>query len=192
MALRLLQHLFLFCWLSHGLFGWDYQDRYGQVYSIDLFHEKELGECETVFINSFSATYRDYSEEDLGIPDKNKFLRESFQELGKDLQNGAQKLLVAKYQGRVVGFACFQQVAPGRIYISQLSVEPDFWRCGIGSQLVFGVFKVYDDVKSIVVQPRKINRVARDFYHSLGFTECSYIHQGYNRNNYIGYEWLAP
>lgn len=173
--------------------GWIYQDKYGQVYTVEPTRERDLKECEEVFVHAFMEAYRDFSEEQLGIQDKQQFLKSAFADVYDDFNSGEQKLLTVRSRDQVVGFAGYKPTEiPGQIYLTQLSVEPDYWRCGIGTELIFSVFKIYDEVKSLVVIPRRINRVAREFYLHLGFTESSYMHPGYDPKKYVGYEWLAP
>lgn len=74
------------------------------------------------------------------------------------------------------------------IYIFQLAVKVDHWHRGIGKRLVFSAFDLFPETKSLVVIPRKINLMARNFYFKLGFIESLYMHPGYNPEKYIGYE----
>lgn len=153
----------------------------------------DLPECEAIFIQAFTRAYEEFTPEQLGVKDKIVFLREAFADVYDDVCQGLQKLTLAKIEGKIVGFVGFKPTeTPHQIYISQLAVAPQYWQQGIGRCLVFSAFDLFDDVESLVVIPRKINEVARCFYHELGFVESAYMHPGYNPERYIGYEWIKP
>ena len=173
--------------------AWDFVDKAGDTLSLELCQEQDLPACEVIFIDAFLKAYADFSVEELGINDKFLFLREAFADVYDDLKQGFQKLIVAKKEGRVIGFAGFKPTEnPNQIYISQLAVDPDQWQLGIGTHLVYSVFNLYDNVESLVVIPRRINNTARFFYTNLGFIQSPYMHPGYNPEKYVGYEWSKP
>jgi len=162
-----------------------------EIVTLNLCEESDLIACRTIFIEAFTKAYENFSKEQLGVKDKIQFLEEAFEDVRDDLKDSLQKLVVAKINGKVIGFVGFKKTDnAGEIYISQLAVEPHSWQQGIGKHLVFSVFDVYKDVKSLVVIPRKINEVARNFYSRLGFKESTYMHPGYDPQKYIGYELI--
>jgi ribosomal protein S18 acetylase RimI-like enzyme len=187
------QKICLFLFLILGClpgYSWEFLDRSGEPVQLELCSQKDLIECEEVFVQAFTEAYKDFSLEQLGIQDKLVFLHEAFADVYDDVQLGLQKLVVAKKEGKIIGFSGFKKTEkPNQIYISQLAIDPEHWKQGIGRQLVFSVFYLYENVESLVVIPRRINTVARGFYQKIGFSESSYMHPGYNPEKYMGYEW---
>jgi ribosomal protein S18 acetylase RimI-like enzyme len=161
-----------------------------EIIHLELCQKEDLIECETLFIHAFSQAYEGFTPQELGVNDKIMFLKEAFSEVSDDLSLGIQTLVVAKIEGKIVGFIGFKKTEkPYEIYITQLAVDPNYWQQGIGRGLVFSILDLYKDVQSLVVIQRKINIIAHQFYQNLGFTESSYMHPGYNPERYIGYEW---
>jgi ribosomal protein S18 acetylase RimI-like enzyme len=170
----------------------EFTNKEGDLVQIDLCQMNDLKACEEIFITAFSKAYENFTPEQLGVKDKMLFLKEAFADVYDDLSSGSQKLVIAKCKGQIVGFAGFKETEkPGEIYISQLAVDPAQWHQGIGTRLVFSVKEHFNEIKSLVVIPRKINFIAQKFYQKLGFVESSYMHPGYNPERYIGYEWTS-
>lgn len=168
----------------------EFETKYHEIISLELCQIDDLDVCRSIFVESFSLAYADFTPEELGVVDKRLFLEEAFDDLYNDVMLGLQSLIVAKKEGKVIGFAGFKETEiEHQIYITQLAVDPDHWHKGIGKHLVFSVFDIYENVQKLVVIPRRINQVARYFYFGLGFVESSYMHPGYNPQKYIGYEW---
>lgn len=183
--------IFIIICIFQQLHAWDFIDKQGEIISLELCQEEDLPYCEEVFIAAFSKAYEDFTPEILGVTDKMQFLKNAFSDVYDDFKDGKQELIVAKLKNEIIGFAGFKpEDKPGQIYISQLAVHPDFWQNGIGKQLVFSVFKIYEDTNHLFVIPRKINIIARDFYFKIGFSQCDYIHPGYSAERYVGYEWI--
>lgn len=178
----------LFIQAIHSL---EFINKSGQFVYLEFCRLEDLIECEDIFIEAFSKAYEEFTAQQLGVKDKLVFLREAFADVYDDVTLGLQKLMVAKIEGKVVGFVGFKPTEQlYQIYISQLAVHPLYWQQGIGRWLVFSVFDIFDEVESLVVIPRRINAVARNFYQKLGFEQSSYMHPGYNPERYIGYEWM--
>jgi ribosomal protein S18 acetylase RimI-like enzyme len=168
----------------------EFTDKSGDLIYLSPCQKEDLSDCEAIFINAFSKAYEDFTPEQLGVKDKLLFLKEAFADVYDDLQMGLQKLLVAKIEEKVVGFVGFKKTEkPHQIYISQLAVDPEHSRKGIGTHLVFSVFDHFEDTENLVVIPRRINLIAKQFYSKLGFVESSYMHPGYSPQKYVGYEW---
>lgn len=179
-----------FCFFASTLSAWEFVDKTGEVIQLEICQMQDLHDCEEIFVAAFSKAYEDFSAEELCVVDKIQFLHAAFADVYEDMQLGLQTLMVAKCDGVILGFVGFKRTeTPHQIYISQLAVDPDHWRKGLGSHLVFSSLQIFDDVESLVVIPRRINLIARKFYFSLGFTESTYMHPGYNPQRYIGYEW---
>lgn len=151
--------------------------------------EIDIADCEKVFIKAFSEAYAEFSAETLAVADKEQFLKSAFADLYDEFKLGHQKIVLAKINNKIVGLVGFKNSEQeGQIYISYLAVDPEFWHQGIGKQLVWTVFDLFDNVQSLVVVTRRINNSARLFYSGLGFQESTYMHPGYNPEKYIGYE----
>ncbi len=183
---------FFFCLLScaMGFGSWEFIDKKGDIVTLDWVKTGDLIEEEAVFVNAFLEAYKDYSEETLGVQDKPAFLHEAFSDFHQELLSGKQTLIVAKVDGKTVGFAGFEPTETlHQVYITQCAVSPEYSQTGIGRELVFSVFKLFEDTDHLVVITRRINERAQKFYHRLGFTECAYMHPGYNPQKYVGYEW---
>lgn len=171
----------------------DFINKKGEKIELTSCQFSELKECETIFVNAFSKAYEDFPPELLGVKDKSLFLQEAFADIYDDFNEGLQQLVIAKHNDTIIGFAGFKKTEKeGQIYISQLAVDPNYWQQGIGSHLVLSALEYFPDLKSLVVIPRKINLVAREFYKNLGFIQSAYMHPGYNSERYIGYEWDRP
>ncbi len=180
--------LFLVC--LQTLSAWEFIDKKGDTIQLELVQEEDLKACQTVFVEAFSEAYRDFTPELLVVQDKLLFLQEAFADVYEDVRQNLQQLVVAKKDNQVIGFVGFKKTKqPQQIYISQLAVDPQYWQNGIGRELVFSALRLFDDVNQLVVIPRKINMIARDFYHKIGFIDSTYMHPGYNPDRYIGYEW---
>lgn len=169
----------------------EFISRTGERIQLEMCREKDLQDCEAIFIRAFIEAYKDFTLEQLAIQDKVQFLKEAFADVFDDAQMGLQQLVVARLNGVIIGFSGFKRTeTPHEVYISQLAVDPAHWRQGIGKHLVFSVFSVFEDADHLVVIPRKINAIARRFYEQNGFKESSYIHTGYSAEKYTGYEWF--
>ncbi len=169
----------------------EYIDKLGNKYDLHLTTDDELKECENIFVQAFSKAYEKFTPEDLGVVDKAAFLHIAFSDVYNDFRTKTQYLFSATKDGKVIGFVGFKLTeTPNKVYITQLAVDPEYWLRGVGKQLILRVFDQFKDANHLVIIARKINTHARDFYLSLGFTTCTYMHPGYNPERYIGYEWL--
>lgn len=165
----------------------------GKIASLELCQKDDLKICEEIFIRSFSKAYEKLTPEQLGVKNVQTFLKEAFADVYDDFQTGHQKLVIAKIDGKIVGFAGFKPAEePNQIYITQLSVDTDYWHQGIGKQLVFSALDLYENTEKLVVIARKLNTVAQQFYEKLGFVKSPYMHPGYSPAKYTGYEWTKP
>lgn len=170
------------------LFGWEIISREGENVSIEVCQKEDLKGCEEVCFRAFLVGYEEFTPEELGVEDKEKFLLEAFADIVEEFKSGAQTLVTAKKEGEIIGFAVFEKTeSPGEIYIAQLAVDPAHWQKGLGTHLVFAALRLYDDVDNLVVITRRINHIARTFYEKLGFEESTYMHPGYDSHKYIGY-----
>lgn len=180
--------VFIFC---HSLFAsWQIPDKYHEMISFDWKKEGLLEEEKIVFLNSFREAYQDHSEKDLAVQDKQLFLEEAFSDLSEDYFSQKVQMIVAKKEEKVIGLVAFEPTeVKGQLYIDHMAVDPKYWNRGIGKGLILSILNQFPKVTSLVLITRRINDVARRFYQGLGFIEAPYMHEGYNPERYIGYEF---
>ncbi|MBS0605094.1 MAG: GNAT family N-acetyltransferase [Verrucomicrobia bacterium] len=173
--------------------AWEFIDKDGDTLVFDLVSpSSDLKQEEELFVQSFYAAYTDYSLEMLGVKDKISFLHGAFEDVREDVQKGEGFLISAKKGEEVIGVLEFKNTEkPGQIYIAQLAVSPQYWQKGIGKELVFSVCKLVDGVEQMLAIGRRINNRGKGFFTHIGFTECKYIHPGYDPVKYIGYEFAV-
>ena len=81
------------------------------------------------------------------------------------------EFLVALEGDRVVGFLVARTLVAGEREILNLAVAPDFRRKGVARALLDGALQGFRG--SVFLEVRESNRVAQEFYKSLGFKELS-------------------
>jgi ribosomal-protein-alanine N-acetyltransferase len=82
-----------------------------------------------------------------------------------------QDFLVAVEGNRVVGFLVTRTVAAGEREILNLAVAPDFRRKGVARALCERALQAFQG--AVFLEVRESNRIAQEFYKSLGFKELS-------------------
>ncbi|MBX7066327.1 MAG: GNAT family N-acetyltransferase [Parachlamydiales bacterium] len=98
--------------------------------------------------------------------------------------------LTAKENGTFVGcLAIEMEKYPEEIYLAQMAIDPAFQRQGIGTAMIRSIIEQESEVSRFVVITRKVNQAATEFYHSLGFIDSDYIHEGYSKEIYTGFEF---
>ena len=132
----------IFC--IQGVNSWEFVIKDNEIISLEPCENENLPACQHIFIEAFSKAYAEFTPDELGVIDKILFLEEAFADVYDDVQQGLQKLTVAKKEGKVIGFVGFKKTEmPNQIYISQLAVDPEYWQRGIGKHLVWSVFNQY-------------------------------------------------
>lgn len=161
----------------------------------------ELKKAESLFMESFFEIYSKIPLAKFGnikaeVDTKagndaaiTKFLQKAFNNEVEALEKNEILCCIAKINGEVIGFATFEKTKnPEEIYVSQLAVAQEFQGKGIGRQLIFSILEKQKGIKKMVVITRKVNEVAKKFYHAIGFKTSSYMHPDYNPAWYVGYE----
>ncbi len=122
------------------------------------------------------------------------WLDKSFEETYADYKGSKSKLwLSAKVDGRIIGFLVIDiEKYPEEIYLSQLAIIPAYQRQGIASSMVHSLFDQFVQCKRLVVITRFANEEAIGLYNALGFKPSSYIHEGYSKELYTGFEYINP
>ena len=82
-----------------------------------------------------------------------------------------QDVLVAVDGNRIVGFLVTRTLAADEREILNLAVVPDFRRKGVARALLGSTFQAFRGY--VFLEVRESNRVAQEFYKSLGFQELS-------------------
>jgi len=83
---------------------------------------------------------------------------------------------VADAGGRIAGFLVSRPLAEGESEVLNLAVTPDFRRQGVARELLQSFLA--EARGAVYLEVRESNRVAREFYKSMGFQEFS------NRSGY--------
>lgn len=186
---------FLFIQASYADSGWIYSDHENNLFHFNWMSAQsasrvDLRQEKDVFVRSFMEAYKDFTIEQLGIKDKLSFLNSAFDDVEAELVSGKTHVASVRLDGKVVAFISFKKTEQAdQLYISQLAIDPRYWKHGLGRQLVFSILSIYPNTRSLVTIPRRINQVAKSFYLKLGFKESDYMHPGYDPKKYVGYEW---
>lgn len=85
---------------------------------------------------------------------------------------GCTTIVCAWYDNRLIGFASAISDRAWIAYISQLAVNPEFQRNGIGKKLIERILKDLGDGVTVVVHS---SDKALDFYPSVGFSSYSNV-----------------
>ncbi len=151
-------------------------------------------ELKQVLFNAFFKAYEPFTQELLKInfPSKEAWLKATFDEELQEFkeQKTPIKLLVAKHGNQIIGAATIEpdQQIPNAIYIRQMGIDPQYWRQGIGKQMISLIEKEHPHINSLVLVARVVNIKADKFYQDLGFKKGTYQHPDYNPMNYVGYK----
>lgn len=170
--------------------SWECTDKHGESSTFAWGSAQDLPAEKELFCKALLEIYKELSLEELGLTcDKREFAEDAFADLEKEFLEGTTKIFTVKKQDKLVGFIAFYPTdTPNQIYFSQMSIDPSYWRRGLGRNLISFLLREFPETDHFVLITRKINTVARQFWKSLGFTECSYMHNGYDPEKYIGYE----
>ncbi len=170
---------------------WEYIDRAGTPVTFDWIKRgSSLKKEEALYLSCFTELYKDFSADELGVEDKEAFLTKAFANVKKDFAEFRCVLLSVKKDGRVIGFIGFKPTENEKeIFITQMVLDTDYWDRGIERQMCLSICKLHDDTKRIVCVFRRINSVYKEWFTNMGFTECDYMHPGYDPQYYVGYEY---
>jgi ribosomal protein S18 acetylase RimI-like enzyme len=154
-----------------------------------------FAEAKTATTNAILTAYDPIPLEVLGLSSRAEliqYISDDFDKIYADTQKGGSLLrwLMAKDQGAVVGYLLIDlKKFPEEIYLAEMVVDPSHQRRGIASAMVSSLF---GKCKKLVVITRKANDAAKGLYRTLGFTESSYMHEGYSEELYCGFERQSP
>lgn len=156
--------------------------------------EPNYFESKKVFLDAFVKCYGQVSLDVLRKPSREamvQWLDEAFEETYADYKSSKTSLwLSAKADNKIVGFLIIDTAKyPREIYLAQLAIEPSYQRQGIASSMIRSLFDQFSECVRFVVITRRANEEAKELYHSLGFSPSSYMHEGYSRELYTGFEY---
>ncbi len=157
--------------------------------------EPNCSESKKVFLDAFVKCYDQIPLEVLRKPSREamvQWLDDAFEELYVDYKSSKNSLwLSAKADDRVVGFLVIDIAKhPEEIYLAQLAVDPAYQGQGIATSMIHSLFGQFSECGKFVVITRRANEEAKGLYNSLGFSPSSYIHEGYSRELYTGFEYI--
>jgi ribosomal protein S18 acetylase RimI-like enzyme len=155
----------------------------------------DIKQAEGVYDTAFTEAYQHFTTQDLGTTSASD-CKDNAYWFYRDCEPFEQKdpkvhFMVAKNDGRVVGYLSFDDQGNGNVYIREMAVEPRMWRKGIGSGLVSFIRALMPFTQKIMVVTRKINVAACLFYQKLGFKPVNGVHDGFDANYYIAYELVC-
>ncbi|NGX50571.1 MAG: hypothetical protein K1060chlam2_00417 [Chlamydiae bacterium] len=179
----------LFC---TTVFSWDFQDKIVEGYVFEWDREEDFQEAAELFVDSFLFAYQDYTPQQLGVKDIEIFLSDVIaDELSlKEEDPDAIHWLIAKQKGEVVGLLILELTKYPEVYGRQLAITPSHMRRGVGTEFVNILLENLPETSRLVAITRVVNQTSSHFIESLGFTRVDYMHEGYDLNKYVGFEYI--
>jgi [ribosomal protein S18]-alanine N-acetyltransferase len=103
----------------------------------------------------------------------------------KELNIPHTDILVAEADKKIIGFSVSWMIID-ELHLHKLAVTGSFKRAGIGSALINNLINKHSDaLKTVLLEVREKNTVARQFYDSLGFIEKRIRYNYYPDDNAI-------
>ncbi|MBS0584846.1 MAG: GNAT family N-acetyltransferase [Verrucomicrobia bacterium] len=120
-----------------------------------------------------------------------EWLDDAFEEIYADYKKSKNSLWLSAKVGDKVAGCLIIDIAkyPEEIYLAELAVDPVYQRQGIASSMIRRVFDQFSECGRFVVITRCANEEAKGLYNALGFAPSSYMHEGYSRELYTGFEY---
>ena len=89
-----------------------------------------------------------------------------------ELRNACSYSIVAHDEHRILGYLVFWMIG-AEVHLLNLTVHPEFRRCGIGKELMGFLIQLSNrhGAISIGLEVRRSNRAALSLYHAFGFKE---------------------
>ena len=121
-----------------------------------------------------------------------QWLDDAFEETYVDYKNSKTSMwLSAKVNDKVVGCLIIDIAKyPEEIYLAQLAIDPAYQGRGIASSMIRSLFDQFSECGRFVVITRCANEEAKGLYNALGFVPSSYMHEGYSKELYTGFEYI--
>lgn len=158
-------------------------------------NEPSYLEFKKVSLDAFVKCYGQIPLDILGKSSREEMVRwldDAFDEIYVDFKSSKSSLwLSAKAGGKVVGFLIIDiAMYPEEIYLAQLAIDPAYQGRGIASSMIRSLFDQFSECGRFVVITRCANEEAKRFYNALGFVPSSYMHEGYSRELFTGFEYV--
>ena len=151
--------------------------------------------CKKVGVDAFIKCYDPIPVEVLGQTSREgmiQWLDVAFDEIYTNFLHAGERArwLTAKERGVPVGFLMIEMDHfPEEVYLAQMAVDPAYQRRGIATTMIFSLLDQLPETKKLVVITRKANEEAKALYRALGFTDSTYMHEGYSPQLYAGFEY---
>lgn len=174
-----------------AVFGWDFQDYTVGEYTFQWDREEDFDRASEMFVKSFMVAYQDFSAEQLGVESVEGFLKEVIddeRQLKKEQEDNIHWLIMKKDE-EVIGLLILEMNEYPQVYGRQMAIAPEHMRTGIGRTAADVVLENLPGVERFVAITRVVNQVSSLFFESLGFKRVEYMHEGYDPNKYVGYEY---
>jgi ribosomal protein S18 acetylase RimI-like enzyme len=152
-------------------------------------------DCKRVFVEAFTKCYDSIPLDVLHQPSRSmmvQWLGDAFDGFYTTFEKGESDLywLVAKENKEVTGFLVINlDKLPEEIYLAQMAIDPSYQRLGIATNLVKCLLDQFPEAKRLVVITRIANEEAKNFYQAMGFVKSDYMHEGYSREFFTGFEY---
>lgn len=179
------------CSLTTGAMAdFAFVDKSGEGVTIEWIDQEPLEEEESVFFRGLWQAYANLTNKDLGVEDKSAHIKELFDVVKSQCTHKIGHLARAKVKERVVGFICYKPTEmPDQLYVTQISIDPDYWGRGIGSELIFCAMKRFPNTRSIVTNFHKANHTYSSFVRAVGFKQSNFLLKEHDPDKYLGMEW---
>ena len=170
--------------------GVNLQDHHEGKISYEWDQLADLEAARELFLKSFLAAYDPVSLKQLGVENKEAFLKEAIDdEMALFFEGEPVHWLIAKDEGKVIGLLIIDLAHyPEEVYGRQMAIHPDYFRHSVGTEMVKVAHENLPEAKRIVAVTRVFNTTSMAFFESLGFKRCTYMHEGYDPARYVGYE----
>jgi len=154
-------------------------------------------ESKKVFLDAFVTSYNQIPLDVLRKPSREamvQWLDDAFEDVYGDYKNSQTSLwLSAKADDKIIGVLVIDTAKfPEEIYLAELAIDPAYQGKGIASSMIRSLFDQFSECGKFVVITRCANEGAKSLYTHLGFSPSSYIHPGYSRELYTGFEYTPP
>lgn len=158
-------------------------------------NEPNCLESKKVFLDAFVKCYGQVPLDVLRKSSREEMVRwldDAFEGIYVDYKSSKSNLwLSAKADDKIVGFLVIDIAKyPEEIYLAQLAVDPAYQGQSIASSMIRSLFDQFSECGRFVVITRCANEEAKGLYNALGFAPSSYMHEGYSRELFTGFEYI--
>jgi ribosomal protein S18 acetylase RimI-like enzyme len=168
---------------------YDFQ-RYGISYVWET--EPDIGVAKKIATRAFTKCYEG-SLKALNLPSKEALVKwlDLWDKSFERFKQSNELWLSAKDNDMQVGFLIIDaEKDPEEIYLSELAIDPEYQGRGIASTMIRSIFSQFPECKRFLVITRKINKEAIGLYNALGFVPSTYMHEGFSREFFTGFEYI--